>query len=93
MATPTNYIAISRRSLDVEDYIDLARRHVGWIVGPTLAGLVISSVVALYLQNVYVSEAVMRITPSQISDSIVASTVNERLTERIQQMSSAHSPT
>ncbi len=86
MATPSSYIAISRRSLDVEDYIDLARRHAGWIVGPTLAGLVIATVVALSLQNVYVSQAVMRITPSQISDNIVSSTINEHLTERIQQM-------
>jgi len=86
MATPSNYIAISRRSLDMEDYIDLARRHSGWIVGPTLAGLVIASCVALYLPNVFVSVATMRITPSQISDTIVASTINQQLTGRIEQM-------
>ncbi|HWE52877.1 MAG TPA: hypothetical protein VG273_23990 [Bryobacteraceae bacterium] len=86
MATASNYVAISRRTLDMEDYIDVARRHVGWIIGPTFAGLVIASVVALVMQNVYISEAVMRITPSQISSNIVASTVNQHLTERIQQM-------
>jgi uncharacterized protein involved in exopolysaccharide biosynthesis len=86
MATPSNYVAISRRTLDMEDYIDVARRHVGWIVGPTFAGLVIATVVAFMMQNVYISEAVMRITPSQISANIVASTVNQHLTERIQQM-------
>ena len=86
MATPSNYIAISRRSLDMEDYIDLARRHSGWIVGPTLAGLVVASCVALYLPNVFVSIATMRITPSQISDTIVAATINQQLTGRIEQM-------
>ncbi len=86
MATPSNYVAISRRTLDMEDYIDVARRHVGWIVGPTFAGAVIGTVVAFTMQNIYISKAVMRITPSQISENIVASTVNQRLTERIQQM-------
>ncbi len=86
MATPSNYVAIARRTLDMEDYIDVARRHIGWIVGPTFAGAVIGTVVAFTMQNVYVSKAVMRITPSQISENIVASTVNQRLTERIQQM-------
>src|ERR1700678_3313653 len=86
MATPSNYIAISRRSLDMEDYIDLARRHSGWIVGPTLAGLVIASCVALYLPNVFVSVATMRITPSQISVTIAASNINQQLTGRIEQM-------
>jgi hypothetical protein len=31
------YVAISRRTLDLEDYIDIARRHAGWIAGPVLA--------------------------------------------------------
>src|SRR5580658_9387776 len=86
MSTPSNYVAISRRTLDMEDYIDVARRHIGWILGPTFAGLVIAIVVAFMMQNVYLSEAVMRITPSQISSNIVASTMNQHLTERIQQM-------
>src|SRR5271168_2826958 len=86
MATPSNYVAISRRALDMEDYIDVARRHIGWILGPTFFGLVVATVVAFMMQNVYVSQAVMRITPSQISENIVASTINQRLTSRIQQM-------
>ena len=86
MAAPSTYVAISRRSLDLEDFIDLARRHASWIMGPTIFGLIISVVVAFVLPNTYVSTAVMRITPSQISASIVQSTLNERLTERIMSM-------
>src|ERR1700686_757935 len=82
----TGYVAISRRTLDLEDYIDVARRHVGWIVGPTLAGIAISIVVAFVLPNVYISEAEMQITPAQISESIVKTTINQQLTERILQM-------
>src|SRR4051812_31663110 len=86
MAAPSTYVAISRRSLDLEDYIDVARRHASWIVGPTLAGLVVSIVVAFVLPNQYVSQAVLRITPSQISSNIVATTLNQQLTERIMAM-------
>ena len=51
--TPTQgYVAISRRSLDLEDYIDLVRRHAAWIVAPAYAGLVISIVIAFMLPNV-----------------------------------------
>src|SRR5580658_2591443 len=85
-APTTNYIAISRRTLDLEDYIDVARRHVSWIVGPLLAGIVISIVVAFALPNVYISQAEMQITPAQISESIVKTTINQQLNERIIQM-------
>jgi polysaccharide biosynthesis transport protein len=85
-ASTSNYVAISRRALDLEDYIDIARRHVGWIVGPLLAGIVISTVVAFVLPNVYISQAEMQITPKQISDNIVKTTINQQLTERVTQM-------
>jgi uncharacterized protein involved in exopolysaccharide biosynthesis len=84
----SNYVAISRRALDLQDYIDIARRHAGWIAGPTLAGIVISIVVAFAMANVYVSSAEMQITPAQISESIVKTTTNQLLTERILQMQS-----
>lgn len=82
----SGYVAISRRTLDLEDYIDVARRHVAWILGPVFAGLVISTVVAFLVQNTYVSEATLQITPAQISESIVKTTVNQALTERISEM-------
>ena len=87
MATPaTGYVAISRRSLDLEDYIDITRRHASWIMGPTLFGTVVAVVVAFVLPNTYISTAVMRITPSQISANIVPTTHNQQLTERIMTM-------
>ena len=80
------YLSISRRALDVEDYIDIVRRHTSWITGPLFAGLVISCVIAFALPNTYVSKAVLRISPAQISESIVPSTVNQQMIERIAQM-------
>src|SRR5580658_7894079 len=82
----SGYVAISRRTLDLEDYIDVARRHMVWILGPVFAGLVISTVVAFLVQNTYVSTATLQITPKQVSDSIVKTTINQELTERIGQM-------
>jgi uncharacterized protein involved in exopolysaccharide biosynthesis len=86
LASGTGYVAISRRSLDLEDYIDVARRHAGWIMGPTFFGVVCSIVVAFVVPNTYVSQAEMQITPSQISPQIVQSTLNQLLTDRISQM-------
>jgi uncharacterized protein involved in exopolysaccharide biosynthesis len=85
-AGSTGYVAISRRALDLEDYIDIARRHAGWIVGPTFAGIVIATVVAFLMENTYVSTAQMQITPQQISASIVPTTINQLLAERIMSM-------
>jgi len=82
----TSYVAISRRALDLEDYIDVARRHVSWIMAPMLAGTVLATVIAFMLPNVYVSQAEMQITPAQISESIVPTTINQQLNERIMQM-------
>jgi polysaccharide chain length determinant protein (PEP-CTERM system associated) len=82
----TGYVAISRRTLDLEDYIDVARRHVGWIMGPTFFGIVASIVVAFVIPNTYVSQAEMQITPSQISPAIVQNTISQLLTDRISAM-------
>ena len=84
--SPQQYLTISRRALDVEDYIDILRRHTSWITGPIFAGLVISCVVAFVLPNTYVSKAQLRISPAQISEVLVPSTVSQQMNERIAQM-------
>ncbi len=82
----TQSFSISRRTLDVEDYIDILRRHAGWIVGPAFFGLVASVCVAFVLPNEYTSKATMQITPAQINDNMIQSTISNSLNERIQQM-------
>src|SRR5689334_23359545 len=86
MATAQNFVTVSRRPPDVEDYIDMLRRYRSWLIGPMFAGLVISVVVAFLWQDTFVSTAVMRITPPQISERLVASVVNSQLQQRLQQM-------
>ena len=48
MAAPQNFVSVSRRPPDVEDYIDILRRYRSWIVAPTFAGLVIAVVLAYF---------------------------------------------
>src|SRR5262249_31949401 len=86
MQAQPDYLSVPRRALDVEDYVDILRRHWTWIVGPTFAGLVISVVVAFLWPDTYLSYAVMRITPSQVSDRIVPTNFNLHMQDRMNTM-------
>src|SRR6266404_1847091 len=81
-----DYLSVPRRALDVEDYVDILRRHWMWIIGPTFAGLVISVVVAFMWPDTYLSYAVMRIVPSQVSDRIVPTNFNLHMQDRLATM-------
>jgi succinoglycan biosynthesis transport protein ExoP len=86
MAAAQNYVSVSRRPPDIEDYIDMFRRYRSWILGPMFAGLVIAVVTAFLYPDTYVSSAVMRITPQQISPSLVPTVVNMQMQQMLQQM-------
>ncbi|MBV9940436.1 MAG: hypothetical protein JO150_18190, partial [Acidobacteriaceae bacterium] len=68
----TESASIPRRSYDFEDYIDILRRNIGWLVGPAFAGLVIATVIAYLVnrQDLYVSWANIRVTPQTISTEL-----------------------
>ena len=86
MAGATNYVSVSRRPPDVEDYIDMLRRYRSWIIGPTFAGLVAAVVVAFVWPDTYRSVAVMRITPPKVSERLVPSEQTQRMSERLSAM-------
>ena len=73
--------------MDVEDYVDVLRRHKGWIMGPAFAGLVISVIVAFLWPDTYVSDAMIRIVPPSVPERYVASNVNLQVGQRIAAMS------
>ena len=79
-------LSIPRRALDFEDYMDIVRRNVRWIVAPAFAGLVIATVVAFLLEDTFVSTALIRVVPQQISDAYVKNTSASDVTERIDAM-------
>ena len=86
MAAAQNFISVTRRPPDIEDYIDMLRRYRSWLIGPMFCGLVVAVVVAFLWPDTYVSSAVMRITPQQISDRLVPTIVNMQMQQRLDQM-------
>jgi|ERR1035437_2341865 succinoglycan biosynthesis transport protein ExoP len=86
MASPQNYVNVSRRPPDVEDYIDMLRRYRSWIIGPMFAGLVLSVVVAFMWPDTYISQAVMRITPQQVPENLIPAVLSTQMAERLNQM-------
>jgi succinoglycan biosynthesis transport protein ExoP len=86
MGAVQNFVSVTRRPPDIEDYIDILRRYRSWIIGPMFAGLVISVVVAFLWPDTYLSTAVMRITPQQVSTRLVPAEVTSQLGERLTQM-------
>ncbi|MGC9950839.1 MAG: hypothetical protein ABSF64_31115 [Bryobacteraceae bacterium] len=83
MVPQQGYVSVSRRPPDIEDYIDILRRYRSWIVGPTFGGLVIAVVVAFLWPDTFISTAVMRITPQQISERLVPSNISTQMAERL----------
>jgi polysaccharide chain length determinant protein (PEP-CTERM system associated) len=86
MATAQNFVTVSRRPPDVEDYIDMLRRYRSWLIGPMFAGLVVAVVVAFLWPDTYVSTAIMRITPQQIAPNLLPTVLNMQLQQRLQSM-------
>jgi polysaccharide chain length determinant protein (PEP-CTERM system associated) len=79
-------LSVGRRPLDVEDYIDIARRHKAWILGPVFAALVISVVVAFLWPDTYVSTAVIRLVPPQVPERYVPTNINIEMSQRVSSM-------
>ncbi len=82
----SDFVPVNRRALDFDDYVDAARRHKAWIFGPMFAALVISVVAAFLWPDTYRSAAAIRITPPQISEKLVMSSINVEMGQRISSM-------
>ncbi|HSU29755.1 MAG TPA: GNVR domain-containing protein [Bryobacteraceae bacterium] len=79
-------LSVPRRPFDFEDYIDILRRNIRWIVAPAFAGLVLSTVVAFFLPDTFMSQALVRIVPQQINPNMVQSVTSQDLADRISGM-------
>ena len=78
--------SVPRRALDFDDYVAMLRRNFRWLLGPFFAGLVISTVVAFLWKDTYVSHALIRIVPQQISAEIVPDITAQDISDRINSM-------
>jgi protein tyrosine kinase modulator len=83
---PQDTNVVSRRALDVEDYIDIMRRHKTWIFGPLFAAVVLSVVVAFLWPDTYVSAAVFRVLPPQVPENFVPTNINIDVQGRVNSM-------
>ncbi len=79
-------LSVPRRAFDFEDYIDILRRNLRWIIAPAFAGLVVSTVVAFMMEDTYVSSALIRVTPQQIAPELVPNLTSQDVAERINGM-------
>jgi protein tyrosine kinase modulator len=83
---PTETFNVSRRSLDVEDYIDILRRHKGWIFGPFLFALVVSVVGGYLWPETFVSKGIIKVEPQQVPESLVQATISHDMLDRLNSM-------
>jgi|HigsolmetaAR202D_1030399.scaffolds.fasta_scaffold10675_4 Uncharacterized protein involved in exopolysaccharide biosynthesis len=83
---PSDMLTVSRRPLDVEDYIDIVRRHKAWILGPVFLGLVGAVVVAFLWPDTYVSTSLIRVVPPSVPEKFVPTNINQELSQRIDSM-------
>src|SRR5277367_4895047 len=83
---PLEPFNIPRRTLDVEDYIDILRRHKGWIFGPFLL-TVVASVVGAYLwPDTYVSSGIIKVEPQRLPTSMAPPVMTADMMDRINSM-------
>ncbi len=78
--------SVPRRSYDIEDYIDILRRNLRWILAPAFAGLVIATVIAYSKEDKYISSASIRVVPQQVSAEVVKSLTTQDMADRINGM-------
>ncbi|MGH9673473.1 MAG: GumC family protein [Bryobacteraceae bacterium] len=83
---PTAPLSVSRRVPDLEDYIDIARRHRGWIMAPVLLGLVTAVVTAFLWPDTFVSTGTIRVVPPQVPERFVSTNVATNIDQRLQLM-------
>jgi polysaccharide biosynthesis transport protein len=83
---PTEGFTIQRRPLDVEDYIDILRRHKGWIFGPFLFCLVASVVGAYLWPDTYISEGIIKVEPQQLPKNLVQEVITQDMIDQISSM-------
>jgi polysaccharide chain length determinant protein (PEP-CTERM system associated) len=79
---------IVRRPLDLEDYVDLLRRHKAWIIGPLFAMLVVTVVGSYLWPDTFESQASLKVVSPTLDPSLALSPINSQLSDRINSMAS-----
>ena len=69
--------------LQLRDYLDIARRRKLWIILSATAVFVTTAVAVLRTPDVFRSETVIIVDPQKVSDSVVQSSVNSGVADRL----------
>lgn len=76
-------LSVPRRAMDIEDYVDIIRRHRSWILGPAFLGLVAGVVTAFLWPDSYMAKGMIRVVPPQVPTRLVQMNISEEMTARI----------
>ncbi len=83
LTLPDQPLSVQRRPFDIEDYIDILRRHRSWILGPAFLGLVAGVVTAFLWPDSYMATGLIRVVPPQVPTRLVQTNVTEEMTSRV----------
>lgn len=76
-------VAESLKGLNLHDYVDIAIRRKWWILIPLIIVSVGTSVAVIRTPDVYRSETVIVVDPQKVSDTVVQSTLNSGVADRL----------
>lgn len=76
-------LSVTRRPLDIEDYLDIARRHRSWILGPAFAGLVLAVVTAFLWPDSYRATGTIRVVPPKVPNRLIQTNISEAMSQRV----------
>lgn len=78
-SNPEPPLSVARRPLDIEDYLEIARRHRSWILGPAFAGLVLAVVTAFLWPDSYRASGMIRVVPPKVPNRLIQTNISEAM--------------
>lgn len=81
--SPEQPLSVARRPLDIEDYLEIARRHRSWILGPAFAGLVLAVATAFLWPDSYRASGMIRVVPPKVPNRLIQTNISEAMSQRV----------
>lgn len=75
------------RSYNLDDYIEILRRRIWYLVIPFLVVMIGTVSYAMFAPRLYKSSTLVLVTPQKVPESFVQTTVTSRIEERLQSIS------
>src|SRR5512137_217493 len=75
------------RSYNIDDYIEILRRRIWYLVIPFLVVMIGTVSYAMFAPRLYKSSTLVLVTPQKVPETFVQTTVTSRIEERLQSIS------